>query len=161
MSITDGYTLNHKPALMGQIADSRLRNVVSKTNTTDYVIPYGKGVVASGEDGAKPPSSSSKATDFVGVAAYEKVRVTLEGNDMGALPKYKFSCLNQGVIWVRVLEDVEARDKVFLRVGATGAGDFCKSAGSSATASVELDDVRFVSKAAAGNLAKISLKVGV
>lgn len=158
--LTTAYGLNHGPAWAGMVADGQLDNAVSKLNNDTVTIPYGKGVVADGETGAKLPTSASVAGDFVGVALRELNRSYTAADTFGAVMDKDFSVLTVGTIWVTVAEAVVARDPVFLRVGATQLGDFCKSAGSAATLSVQIPNAKFLTAASAGGLAKISIVVG-
>ena len=127
------YDLNHGAAWAGMVADDQLANIVSKLNTDTGNIAYGKGVVADGVDGAKLPATGAVAANFVGVAVRELNRAYAASDTFGAVVKKDFSVVTVGVIWVKVLEAVNARDPAFLRIGSTGPGDFCKSAGSAAT----------------------------
>jgi len=65
-----------------------------------------------------------------------------------------------GPIWVRVLDTVVADAPVYLRVGATDAGDFSGIAGTGATAGVLIPNAKFLTGGDAGDLVKISLVVG-
>ena len=160
MSITGGYTINHGPAYAGMVADNEPYNIVSKLNTTANVIPFGKGVVASGEDGITVATAGSTAVDFVGVAAYTLNRAYNQGEAFGAQAKMTADIATMGVVWVKAAEAVTARDAVFLRVGATDTGDFSNAAGTGATLSVQIPNAKFLGTAAKGELVKISFVVG-
>lgn len=154
------YDLNHGAAWAGMVADDQLANIISKLNTDTATIPYGKGVVADGVDGAKLPATGATAVNFVGVAVRELNRAYGAGDAFGAVVKKDFSVMTVGVIWVKVLEAVVARDPAFLRIGSTGPGDFCKTAGSAATESIAIPGAKFLTSASAGGLAKVSFVVG-
>jgi hypothetical protein len=158
--LATSYSLNHGPAFAGMVADGQLNNIISKLNVDTAIIAYGKGVVRDGEGGAKLPLAGSLAGDFLGVAVRELNRSYKDGDTFGAVQDKDFSVLTVGTVWVKALETVVAGDKVFVRVGATGTGDFCKTAGASATLSVEIPNAKFLTGAAANGLAKVSFVVG-
>lgn len=154
------YSLNHGAAFKGMVADGELANIISKLNTDTVVIPYGKAVVRDGDGAAKLPVAGSVAANFVGVAVRELNRSYQATEAFGAVVAKDFSVLTAGVIWVTALEAVASGDPAFVRVGATGTGDFAKSAGADATLSVAIPGAKFVSTGAAGTLVKLSIVVG-
>lgn len=154
------YNLNHGNAWAGMVADDQLANIVSKLNTDTATIAYGKGVVADGENGAKLPATGAVAANFVGVAVRELNRSYAAADTFGAPVKKDYSVMTVGVIWVKVLEAVAARDAAYLRIGSTSPGDFCKTAGTGATESIAIPGAKFLTAASAGGLAKISFVVG-
>lgn len=160
MAVSGGYTINHAAALAGMVADGQLCNTVSKLNkSTTVEIPWGSGVVADGEDGAKLPVPASTAAQFKGVVKYELNRAHTS-NSGGAIPLYDMTLVTVGTIWVRVLDTVAVDAPVYLRVGATDAGDFSGIAGTGATAGVLIPNAKFLTGGDAGDLVKISLVVG-
>lgn len=160
MAISGGYTINHNAAYAGMVADGQLCNTISRLNKGTANILFGKGLVSDGDDGAKLPTATSAANEFNGVLKYELNRAHTDAAPEGALPKYDMTLVNTGVIWVTVLDDVDKDDAVYLRVGATGTGDFSGIVGAAATLGVLLPRAKFVSSAAAGTLVKISLGLG-
>lgn len=154
------YNLNHDALFAGMVVDDQLANIIGKLNTDVATIPYGKGVVADGEGGAKLPATGAVAANFVGVVVRELNRAYAVGDTFGAVVKKDMSVGTVGVFAVKVLEAVNARDPAFLRIGSTGPGDFCKSAGSAATESIAIPGAKFLTSASAGGLAKISFVVG-
>lgn len=154
------YGLSHGPAFVGMVADGQLMNAVSKLNTDTATIAYGKAVFADGETGAKLPTSTSTAVQFVGVAIRELNRAYTMTDTFGAVIDKEFSVLTAGVIWVKAAEAVTARGDVFVRVGATGTGDFAAAAGSDATAAVQIPGAKYLTSGAAGALVKVSFVVG-
>lgn len=160
MAVQGGYTINHRAALAGMVADGQLCNTVSKLNKSDTVyIPWGSGVVSDGENGAELPGSSSTAAEFNGVVKYELNRAHADGTS-GAIPLYDMTVVTTGAIWVNALDTVDKDDAVYLRVGATGAGSFSGIAGTGATAGVLVPNAKFLTGGEAGDLVKISLVVG-
>lgn len=159
MPVLGGNAIDHGVAYAGQVADLQLCNAVSKLNKGTVGIAYGKGLVTDGEDGAKLPESSSTAAEFNGVLKYELNRART-ATETGATAKYDMTVVTTGVIWVTVLDDVEKDDAVYLRVGATGTGDFSGIVGTGATLGVLLPRAKFVSDGVAGGLVKISLGLG-
>ncbi|BAN16822.1 virion structural protein [Edwardsiella phage PEi21] len=156
------YTINHDAAFRGMVADGELANIISKLNTDVATIPFGTAVFrdAANDNGAKMPTAASTAEQFVGVAVRELNRAYPDASAFGGVVGMDFSVITTGVIYVKVLEAVKAGDAAYARVGSTGTGDFCKSAGSAATLSVAIPGAKFVSSASAGALAKLSLVVG-
>lgn len=161
MAITaTSYGLNHDAAFTGMVADGQVANIVSKINDDTATVAYGKGVVRSGEKGFKAATASSTGEDFVGVLVRELNRAYADGEAFGAPVDRPASVLTAGVIWVTVAEDVVVGDAAFLRVGATKTGDFAKSVGGDATLSVAIPGAKFLTTAASGGLAKLSMVVG-
>lgn len=161
MAITaTSYGLNHDAAFTGMVADGQVANIVSKINDDTATVAYGKGVVRSGEKGFKAATSTSEAADFVGVLVRELNRSYADGETFGAPIDRPASVLTAGVIWVTVAEAVAVGDAAYLRVGATQTGDFAKAAGTDATLSVAIPGAKFLTAAASGGLAKLSLVVG-
>lgn len=156
------YAVNHGPAYQGMIVDGELANIVSKLNTDVATIPYGTAVFRdpANDGAAKAPTKASTADQFVGVAVRELNRAYHSNAVMGAVVNRDFSVLTLGVIYGTVLEAVKPGDPVYVRVGATGAGNFCKTAGADATLSVAIPGAIFTSTAAANSLAKVSFVVG-
>ncbi len=160
MSVQTNYTLSHNEAYKGMVADLQLSNTVSRLNKGAANIPFGQGVVTDGDNGAKLPTAASTAAEFNGVAVYELNRAIADGDALGAVPLRDFSVITHGPVWVEVLDTVSKDDPVYLRVGATGLGDFSGIAGAGATLGILIPSAKFLTGATAGNLAKISLGIG-
>lgn len=162
MGVQDSYSTTHEAAYAGQV-DGQLKNVISKLNKGSAVIPYGKGVVSDGADGAQLPQSSSTAAQFNGVVKYELNRAQADnaGDNAGAVAGQDFSVVTTGAIYVRAAEAVAKDDPVFLRVGATRNGDFANDASAGATLGVQVPNAKFLDAATnAGDLVRISLNLG-
>ena len=159
MAVQGGNTIDHGKAYAGMVADMQLVNTVSKLNKGTVGIAYGKGLVTDGEDGAKLPASDSTAAQFVGILKYELNRARTS-TETGATAKYDMTLVTAGVVWVTVLDTVAKDAPVYLRVGATGAGNFSGIAGTGATAGVLIPNAKFVTGGSAGQLVKVSLVVG-
>ncbi len=160
MSVQGGNAIDHGVAYAGMVADGQLQNAVSKLNKGTANINYGKGIVTDGEDGGRLPLPASTAAQFIGVNKYELNRARMDSALTGATPNYDFTVVTEGVIWVTVLDTVAKDAPVYVRVGATGTGDFSGVVGSGATLGVLLPGVKFVTGGAAGALVKISLGLG-
>lgn len=161
MAITaTSYGLNHDAAFTGMVADGQVANIVSKINDDTATVAYGKGVVRSGEKGFKAATTSSTADNFVGVLVRELNRSYADGATFGAPVDRPASVLTAGVIWVTVATAVSVGDAAYLRVGATQTGDFANVAGTDVTLSVAIPGAKFLTAAASGGLAKLSLVVG-
>jgi hypothetical protein len=159
MPVLGGNSIDHNVAYAGMVADGQLLNSISKLNKGTVSIAFGKGVVSDGEDGAKLPVPASTAANFKGVVKYELNRAHVDG-DTGAIAKYDMTIVTEGVMWVTVLDTVAADAPVYLRVGATGAGDFSGIIGTGATLGVLLPNAKFLTAGDAGDLVKISLGLG-
>jgi len=147
MAITaTSYSLNHDAAFTGMVADGQVANIVSKINDDTVTVAYGKGVVRSGENGFLAAPSTSVAADFVGVLVRELNRSYADNATFGAPIDRPASVLTAGVIWVTTATAVAVGDAAYLRVGAT--------------LSVAIPGAKFLTAAASGGLAKLSLVVG-
>lgn len=160
MSVQGGNAIDHGFAYAGMVADLQLVNGVSRLNKGVTNIPYGSGVVTDGEDGAQLPLPGSIASEFTGVVKYEINRAHLDSAPDGAIPLFDMTVVTFGVIWVTVLDTVVKDAGVFLRVGATGTGEFSGVIGAGATLGVLLPNARFLTAGDAGDLVKISLGLG-
>ena len=160
MSVQGGNAIDHGFAYAGMVADLQVCNGVSKLNKGVTNIPYGSGVVTDGEDGAALPVGGSTAAQFVGVVKYELNRAHLDNAPDGATPLFDMTVVTHGVIWVKTLDTVAKDAPVYLRVGATGNGEFSGIVGTGVTLGVLLPDVKFITGGDAGDLVKISLGLG-
>ncbi len=159
MAVIGGNTIDHGVAYAGQVADLQLRNKISKLNQTGTSITYGKGLVTEDEQSAQLPVPASTVAEFNGILVYELNRARQDG-ETGAPTGYDMTLLTEGVIWVKVLDTVAKDDPVYLRVGATDAGDFSGIVGTGATLGVALPNTKFLTAGEAGDLVKISLGLG-
>lgn len=159
MAVLGGNAIDHGVAYAGQVADLQLCNVVSKLNQSGSSIAYGKGVVTADEQSAELPTGSSTAAEFNGVVKYELNRAR-QDNESGAPTGYDMSVVTKGVVWVKVLDTVAKDAPVYLRVGATGAGDFSGVVGTGVTLGVLIPNAKFLTGGDAGDLVKISLGLG-
>lgn len=157
--VQSSYGLNHNAAFAGMVADGQTENIVSKLNTTNATIPYGKGVIRDGENGVGTITTATTAAEFVGVAVRELNRSYTMTDDFGAVQDKDFSVLTMGTIWVHVRDEaVSPGDPVALIINATNPGDFKTTAG--ASDAVTIPGAKFLTAAAADGLAKISFVVG-
>lgn len=161
MTVQTTYAIDHAEAYAGMKADQQAYNTVSKLNKGAVNIEYGKAIVTDGEDGGKLPTGASVAKDFNGVAMRELNRAIADGDSLGAVPDKDFTVFTHGAIWVTVLDTVVKDDPVYMRIGATGIGDFSGIIGAGVTEGILLPDhVKFVTGGDAGDLVKISIGVG-
>lgn len=156
MPVQTTYQINHDALYAGMLVNGRLDDRFSLCNKQGEIIPFGKGIIKD-DGGAKLPSPSSTADDFKGIAMYEFLRAYRDDEELGAIPDYDMTVIAQGVIAVKVLEDVKEGDDVYWRVGAEDAGDFCKSAGSDDTLSVKLP-YKYGKDASAGGITTMHIK---
>jgi hypothetical protein len=159
MAVVGGNAINHGAAYAGMVADLQLANTVSKLNKGAVGIAYGKGLVTDGDDGAKLPLSGSTAAQFVGINKYELNRART-ATEVGAPAKLDMTLVTAGVVSVTVLDTVTKDAPVYLRVGATGNGDFSGIVGTGATLGVLIPNAKFLTGGTAGQLVKVSLVVG-
>lgn len=159
MAVLGGNTIDHGVAYAGQVADLQLCNKISKLNQSGASIAYGKGVVTVDEQSAELPTVTSTAAEFNGVLAYELNRARQDG-ESGAPDGYDMTLVTQGSIWVKALDTVAKDAPVYLRVGATGAGDFSGVEGATVTLGVLIPGAKFLTAGDAGDLVKISLGLG-
>ena len=152
------YSTTHGAAYAGMLADQQLYNTVSKLNkSTTVTIPFGRGVVTDGDDGAKLPVSGSTAAQFVGITMRELTRAYREGDVFGAVPIRDFAVITQGVVWVPAAVTIAKDDPVYM---VLADGTFSNVIGTGATLAVLVNNAKWVSSAATGVLAKISLGIG-
>ena len=164
MAVQTTYATSHNAAYAGMLADEQLFNTVSKLNkSTTVTIPYGYGVVTDGDDGAKLPVAASVLKNFVGIAHRELNRAYTAGQTFGAVPQYDFSVITEGVVWVTASVQVAKDDPVYVIVGdgtGTNQGKLTNVIGTGATTAILISNAKWVSSAASGALAKISIGLG-
>lgn len=163
MSVQGGNAINHAAAYAGMPADAQTYNHVSKLNAGAANIPYGYGVVSSGDNGAVLPTSTSTAANFIGVAVRELNRAYTAGETFGAPVDRDMTVRTAGPIWVTARVAVTKDDPVYLVVGdgtGTNQGQFSNVVGAAATLAVLIPNAKWASSAGAGQLAKISLVIG-
>lgn len=160
MPVQTEYNTYHDKYYQGMSPDTQLCNTVSRLNKGTDNIPFGSGVITDGVGGAKLPAAGATAAQFNGVALRELNRAYKDDETFGAKAGYDFTVVTAGPIVVKALEDVAKDDKVFLRIGTTGTGDFCKSAGSGVTAAVEIPNAKWSEDVTSGELGVITLVMG-
>lgn len=160
MAVQTTYTNYHGEAYKGMVADGQLVNTVSKLNASGATIAYGMGVVSDGETAAELPSPTSTAAEFVGVVKYELNRAYAAGDTFGAPDAYDMTVVTHGVVWVEVLDTVAKDAPVYLRVGATDAGNFSGIVGTGDTLGVLVANAKFLTGGGAGDLVKVSFGLG-
>lgn len=112
---------SYAPAFaVGQITHSGTRDLRSRINKDTVVLPYGTGVVASGEDGCARPTGATNT--FVGVVAriYQYEDAQDSALSQGYATNKDASILTKGCIAVAVEEAVSEGQPVFCRFGASG-----------------------------------------
>ena len=144
-------------ALDGMKADMEAYNTVSKLNKGNGIIPFGRAVFTDGDDGMKLPVTGSTAAQFIGITMRELTRAYTDAQitaGYGAVPQRDNSVMTTGVIWVSPAVAVAKDDPVYVLIAD---GRFTNVAG---TNNVLIPNAKFVSTAAAGARAKISLVIG-
>lgn len=165
MSVQNSYGIDHNKAYAGMVADQQLLNTVSRLNNTAAIIPYGRAVVTGSVEGAiKLPDNASTAAELNGVAMYELNRAYQDGEEIGAVVGQDTTVATVTCIWVEVVEAVVKDDPAFFVIGDgnpnTDLGKFSNVAGAALKAAVAIPAAKFVSAAAAGELAKVSISLG-
>lgn len=163
MPVQGGNAINHAAAYAGMPADAQTYNHVSKLNAGSANIPYGYGVVSSGDNGAVLPTDTSTAANFIGVAVRELNRAYAPNETFGAPVDRDMTVRTAGPIWVTARVAVTKDQPVYLVIGdgtGTNQGQFSNVAGTGPTAAVLIPNAKWVSSAGAGALAKISLVIG-
>lgn len=157
MPVQTTYGLYMGQAYDGMKADMEAYNTVSKLNKGAAVIPFGRAIFTDGDDGGKLPVTGSTAAQFIGISMRELTRAytTAQATPaIGAIPAYDFTVMTTGVIWVSPAVAVAKDDPVYVLLAD---GRFTNVAG---TNNVLVAGAKFVSTAAAGARAKISLVIG-
>lgn len=155
------YSLTHAKAIAGMVADGEVTNTISKVNNSAGVIPYGRFVARDGDTGMKPLLAASTANDIIGVTRYEVNRAQAAGADAGVPVERDGSVLTMGPIWVESIGTVTAGSPVYAVVAqGDDTGKAAGAAGSGDTLAVAVSGAIFAEAAVAGQLAKVSLKVG-
>ena len=157
MAVQTSYTKYMASALVGMKADMQAYNTVSKLNKSDAVIPFGVAVFTDGDDGMAVAGTDSTAAQFIGITMRELTRAYTDAQitaGIGAIPARDNTVMTAGVIWVAPAVAVAKDDLVYV---VKASGLFTNVAG---TDNILVPNAKFVSTAAAGALAKISLVIG-
>lgn len=157
MPVQTTYQKYMGEALDGMKADMEAYNTVSKLNKGTAVIPFGRAVFTDGDDGMKLPVAGSTAAQFIGIVFRELTRAytTAEASGgIGAIPKYDNTVMTMGCIWVSPAVAVAKDDPVYVLIAD---GRLTNVAG---TDNVLIPNAKFVSTAASGARAKVSLVIG-
>lgn len=155
------YTLQHAKAVAGMVADSEVNNTISKVNKSAQTLQYGRFVARAGDDGMNPLLATTTAADVLGVTRYEVNRAQgLTGDVVGVPVDRDGSVVTMGAIYVESIVNAVAGAPAFAVV-AQGAntGKVSNAAGADATLAVAVQGV-YAEAATAGQLAKISLRIG-
>ncbi|HEC73121.1 MAG TPA: hypothetical protein ENI26_01975 [Methylophaga aminisulfidivorans] len=164
MAVQGGYAINHNKAIAGMLVDSQRNNTVSKLNTTSATVPYGVAVARSGENGFELITDSTVIADVVGVLRREMNRAVADGDVHGAVVDRDASVLTVGTIYVPVITTVTAGQAAYVVIGndtdPDTVGHFSNAAGTGATTALAMPNAKFISGAASGGLAALSIVVG-
>ncbi|MCW6550341.1 hypothetical protein NFB56_16000 [Yersinia ruckeri] len=158
------YSTTHGAAYAGMLADQQVYNTVSRLNKSSTVtIPFGYGVVSDGDNGARLPVAGSLNENLVGITMRELTRAYREGDVFGAVPERDFAVITRGVVYVTATVTVTKDQPVYLIVGdgtGTNQGKFSNVVGAGANLGILVVGAKWVTSAAAGALAQISLSLG-
>lgn len=148
----------HQPAYEGMVASvSELLNTRSYFAEGSNILP-GRAVMA-GTDGEKQATLPSAAADaaIVGVTMYEINRV--HSNDIPENEDRPMSVVTDGVLWVRVINGCSVNDPAHVVIDTAGGDDIGQfHSAADSTNTVLMTGAKFISAAAAGGLAKLSIK---
>lgn len=156
------YTINHAKGLPGMVADGEVNNTISKVNASAQVLQYGRFVARSGNEGMMPLAEATTAQNVLGVLRYEVNRAQgLQANVAGVPSDRDGSVLTMGAIYVETIAAVTAGAPVFTVVAqGNDTGKASAAVGATTTLSVAVTGATFAESATAGQLVKISMKVG-
>lgn len=157
MPVQTNYQKYMDSALDGMKADMEAYNTVSKLNKGAAIIPFGRAVFTDGDDGMKLPVAGSTAAQFIGITMRELTRAYTDAqiaSGYGAVPKYDSTVMTSGVIWVSPAVAVAKDDPVYVM---KADGRLTNVAG---TDNILISNAKFVSTAASGARAKVSLVIG-
>lgn len=163
MPVIGGNALNHAVAYAGMVSSGQVSNGVSKVNKGTVNLPFGYGVVSDGDDGAKLPTSTSTAANFIGVIKRELNRAYTASDVVGAVANRDMTVETMAEIWVTARVAVAKDDPVYMVVSdgtGTNQGQFSNVVGATATLAVLLPGAKWTSTASSGALAKISFLIG-
>lgn len=164
MAVQGGYAIDHERAIDGMVVDAQVNNSVSKVNNTEAVVPYGVAVGRDGENGFVLLDNTTVVADVVGVLRRELNKATRDGDVDGVEEGRDATVLTVGTIYVRVVGTVTAGQPAFVVIGdgsnPATVGRFSAAAGTAATAALALPNAKFVTGAADGELAALSIVTG-
>lgn len=155
------YTLQHAKAIAGMVADSEVNNSISKLNNSAQTLQYGRFVARDGDTRMMPLAADTTAANVLGVTRYELNRAQgITGDVAGVPPDRDGSILTMGAIYVESIVTAVAGAPAFAVV-AQGAdtGKVSNAAGATTTLAVAVQGI-YAEAATAGQLAKISLRIG-
>lgn len=154
------YTINHDRALAGMVADGEVNNTISKVNKSTATIPYGRFVARAGDDGMNPLAAATASADILGVLRYEVNRAQT-GATAGCPVDRDGSVLTMGAVYVETIAAVTAGAPVYAVVAQNAnTGKAAAAVGADATLAVAVTGATFAESATAGQLVKVSLKIG-
>ncbi|BBO74407.1 hypothetical protein DSCW_18240 [Desulfosarcina widdelii] len=145
--------------LAGQIADIGPSDIITYTNEHGDTVPFGVFVTkGSGEGLAVLPDATGEVTGLVGLGVV--VRSHTQPQDEGYADGDVMPVIKKGRVWVPVEDEVTAESAAFVRFVA-GAGEQLGAFRSDAdgTDAVALPNAKFVTDAAAGELALLDLNL--
>lgn len=159
------YTLYHAKYLAGMVADGEVNNNISKVNVSAQTLQYGRFVARFGDTGMNPLLSSTTVANILGVVRYELNRAQgLTGDVAGVPPDRDGTVLTMGAIAVESVTNAVAGAPVYVIVGDgssdTNLGKVANVAGTAANTALAFPGAIYAEAAVAGQLVKITLKVG-
>lgn len=159
------YTINHQKWIAGMLADGEVNNNISKVNVSAQTLQYGRFVARAGDNGMNPLVAATTEANILGVLRYELNRAQgLTGDVAGCPPDRDGTVTTMGSIIVESITNAVAGAPVFAVVGNstvdTNIGKAANAAGTGADTAVAVPNAIYAEAAVAGQLARISLKVG-
>lgn len=161
MTVQTTYSIGHAVQFAGMVFTQQPWNGISKLNKGASVIPFGKGLVTDGENGAKLPLPGSVAAEFNGVAMYEINRAQADGDVAGGVPNQDMTVVPFGGIWVIAHTAIAKDEPAHLVVGSNGPGDWANVVGAGNDVAVAIANAKFLTAAAApGDFVLLSMGIG-
>lgn len=159
------YTINHAKYIAGMVADGQVNNNISKVNVSAQTLQYGRFVARSGDTGMNPLVAATTAANILGVLRYELNRAQgLTGDVAGCPPDRDGTVITMGAVAVESITTAVAGAPVFVVVGdgtsSTNIGKVANAAGTGANTAIAFPGAIYAEAATAGQLVKITLKVG-
>lgn len=156
------YSIQHGKAVAGMVADGEVNNSISRLNQSAQTLQYGRFVARAGDANMAPLLPATTAENILGVLRYELNQAQGQtGNVAGVPPARTGSILTMGAVYVEAVVDVVGGTPVFVVNGAgADTGKVSNVVGSGGTAAIAFPDAIFAESAKAGDLVKISLKIG-
>lgn len=165
MAVQTTYSVYHGAKYAGAVNSLNPYATASKLNSDSSTIPFGLGVVSSGEDKMLLPTNTSTASQFIGVVMREVNRAYADGEAFGAPVGQDATVVTHGRVAGVAGGTVAKDDSVFVVIGDgttpnAALGKFTNAAGAGALAAVQVSGAKFLEAGVDGDAVWISLGLG-